>query len=506
MHKGQPFKCTNCDYASSRKQNLKKHIAAVHEGLKKSRKIVNKSSNSANQIGTLPKHAQNLAKMESNCPKPQISSKISTTNQSESEKRLDETESSDSDVPNETPKMILYPCKICKKDFAGPKTLQIHERYCREKDDITEDSVGPLKDILSSLKSRKLSYVESEKSEASEKSADEVEWDCQYCGDSFNTTRSLKIHEKMMHSNSSSKVSRTNSNSSNNSDQNQHKSDQEIVLEIKLEKMFEMSDETNFDDKTNSKLDGISKIDDYLNPILEDRQEMDKEMDQEKDQEKNQEKGQEKDQEMNQEKDQIMDQEMDQEPQICQSKIEIVEEASVIKDFFSELIKNELAKGIIDFDLDLNEFRNISLQPNVVLSKSDCIDALAIRIQKPKQNVIKPTDMAEKGNTGVPRIVRILGSQGIVLSRKSQDILNESLAISTAESHKSSNYSSTCGAMFKNSAVHDEKNKKKLYHCTKCGERFTWASDYLRHNRIVHIQTKINSLYAMLGLEAVKWS
>ena len=109
-------------------------------------------------------------------------------------------------------------------------------------------------------------------------------------------------------------------------------------------------------------------------------------------------------------------------------------------------------------------------------------------------------------DTGVPRIVRILGSQGIVLSRKSQDILNESLAISTAESHKSSNYSSTCGAMFKNSAVHDEKNKKKLYHCTKCGERFTWASDYLRHNRIVHIQTKINSLYAMLGLEAVKWS
>ena len=126
------------------------------------------------------------------------------------------------------------------------------------------------------------------------------------------------------------------------------------------------------------------------------------------------------------------------------------------------MIKNELAKGIIDFDLDLNEFRNISLQPNVVLSKSDCIDALAIRIQKPKQSFIKATDMDEKRNTGVPRIVRILGSQGIVLSRKSQDILNESLAISTVESHKSSNYPSTCGAMFTNSAVHEGKNKEKL--------------------------------------------
>ena len=168
----------------------------------------------------MPENGQKLAKMANNCPKPQISSAISTTNQSESEKRVDETESSDSDVPNRTPKMILYPCKICKKDFAGPKTLQIHERvfHCKEKDDTTEESVGPLKDILSSLKSRKLSVVESEKSEASEKSEDEVEWDCQYCGDSFNTTRSLKIHEKMMHSNSSSKASRTNSNSSNNSD------------------------------------------------------------------------------------------------------------------------------------------------------------------------------------------------------------------------------------------------------------------------------------------------
>ena len=154
VHKGQPFKCTKCDYASSRKQNLKKHIAAVHEGLKKSKKIVIKSSKSAVQIATLPKHAPKLAKMANNCPKPQILSAISTTNQSESEKRVDETESSDSDVPNGKPKMILYPCKICKKDFAGPKTLQIHERvfHCKEKDNTTEESVGPLQNILGSLK------------------------------------------------------------------------------------------------------------------------------------------------------------------------------------------------------------------------------------------------------------------------------------------------------------------------------------------------------------------
>ena len=73
---------------------------------------------------------------------------------------------------------------------------------------------------------------------------------------------------------------------------------------------------------------------------------------------------------------------------------------------------------------------------------------------------------------------------------------------------------SNCGAMFSNSgnlnsqiaAVHEGTKKEKSYPCSKCGERFAWASDYLRHNRLVHIQTKINSLYAMLGLEAVKWS
>ena len=101
--------------------------------------------------------------------------------------------------------------------------------------------------------------------------------------------------------------------------------------------------------------------------------------------------------------------------------------------------------------------------------------------------------MAEKENTDS-------------FSRKAQDILHESLAISTEESHNSSNYPSSCGAMFTNSAFHEEKKKEKPYPCTKFGEKFAWASDYLRHNRLLHIQTKINSLYAMLGLEAVKWS
>ena len=46
--------------------------------------------------------------------------------------------------------------------------------------------------------------------------------------------------------------------------------------------------------------------------------------------------------------------------------------------------------------------------------------------QKPKQSVIKPISMAEKENTDS-------------FSRKAQDILHESLAISTEESQNSSN-------------------------------------------------------------------
>ena len=314
----------------------------------------------------------------------------------------------------------------------------------------------------------------------SEKSADEVEWDCQYCGDSFNTIRSLKIHEKMMHTNSSSKLSQTNSNSSSSSDQNQNKSDKEILLEIELEKMFEVSDETNFD-KTRTdhpKLDAISKIDENFNLIHGVRQEMDQEMDLE----------------MDQGMDQGMGQEMDQEPKYCENNIEVVEEIPGIKKFFSQLIKNELAKGIISFDLDLNELKTIRFQPNVVLSKSDCIDKIAFKIQKPKQSLGKLSSMGKKENI-------------YDFSRKAEDIVNESLAISTVESHKCSNcvrsFESSKGLLQHISAVHEG---KEPYPCTKCGETFKWASDYLRHNRLVHIQAKINSLNAILGLEAVKWS
>ena len=38
--------------------------------------------------------------------------------------------------------MGVYDCKVCKKDFAGPKTLRIHERvHSKKKDDTTEQSI-----------------------------------------------------------------------------------------------------------------------------------------------------------------------------------------------------------------------------------------------------------------------------------------------------------------------------------------------------------------------------
>ena len=46
----------------------------------------------------------------------------------------------------------------------------------------------------------------------------------------------------------------------------------------------------------------------------------------------------------------------------------------------------------------------------------------------------------------------------------------------------------------------------KSHSCLKCGKTFEWGSEYLRHNRLVHIQAKINSLYSKLALEPVTWS
>ena len=47
-----------------------------------------------------------------------------------------------------------------------------------------------------------------------------------------------------------------------------------------------------------------------------------------------------------------------------------------------------------------------------------------------------------------------------------------------------------------------EKNyTQKLFKCSKCEETFKEASSLLKHNRIVHIQAKVNFLLLMLGIE-----
>ena len=58
----------------------------------------------------------------------------------------------------------------------------------------------------------------------------------------------------------------------------------------------------------------------------------------------------------------------------------------------------------------------------------------------------------------------------------------------------------------KPSSTVEKVENPKSHSCLKCGETFEWGSDYLRHNRLVHIQAKINSLYSMLALEPVAWS
>ena len=58
----------------------------------------------------------------------------------------------------------------------------------------------------------------------------------------------------------------------------------------------------------------------------------------------------------------------------------------------------------------------------------------------------------------------------------------------------------------KPSSTVEKVENPKLHSCLKCGETFEWGSEYLRHNRLVHIQAKINSLYSKLALEPVTWS
>ena len=42
---------------------------------------------------------------------------------------------------------------------------------------------------------------------------------------------------------------------------------------------------------------------------------------------------------------------------------------------------------------------------------------------------------------------------------------------------------------------------QKSFKCSKCDETFKEASSLLKHNRIVHIQAKVNFLLLMLGIE-----
>ena len=44
-------------------------------------------------------------------------------------------------------------------------------------------------------------------------------------------------------------------------------------------------------------------------------------------------------------------------------------------------------------------------------------------------------------------------------------------------------------------------HNQKSFQCTKCEETFKEASSLLKHNRIVHIQAKVNFLLLMLGIE-----
>ena len=103
------------------------------------------------------------------------------------------------------------------------------------------------------------------------------------------------------------------------------------------------------------------------------------------------------------------------------------------------------------------------------------------------------------------QISRVLegGHKGISENKKLESTKKDSNAVQKLRAFRKQKPRQSIS---KPSSTVEKVENPKLHSCLKCGETFEWGSDYLRHNRLVHIQAKINSLYSMLALEPVTWS
>ena len=103
------------------------------------------------------------------------------------------------------------------------------------------------------------------------------------------------------------------------------------------------------------------------------------------------------------------------------------------------------------------------------------------------------------------QISRVLegGNKGISESKKLESTKRDSNAVQKLRAFRKQKPRQSIS---KPSSTVEKVENPKLHSCLKCGETFEWGSDYLRHNRLVHIQAKINSLYSMIALEPVTWS